>query len=699
MDSTQVLCKKDAFVLNFEFKQYRARVNHVARERSLNLSFGHSQGPERGRNAETVTAKERVNRPILNNPSPSWGTVGFEVNTIRQLASKQLAFIGLATHKSRGSGDTSLSEIPDSPPKKDITVESSYRVLCLMSHTGGGHKASAQALKDGFECIYGNSYDVNIVDLWSSHSPWPLCNMPKSYFFLVKNPWLWRLNFRCSEPKIVHETLFRGYAAIVSTQFSRVFMDYNPHLIVSVHPLMQHVPLMSLERLRDKVAKPIPFTTVVTDLTRCHPTWFHKSILKCFVATKIVVSQALSLGLKTTQIICHGLPIRPSFSIPAGTRAYLREKLGMQKDARTVMLIGGGEGMGKITEIAEELSKRLSETHQLVIICGNNRSLVEKLSAKIWPFSVHVKVVSYETFAAHDMSFLDFLRNVGRYARVGTMITRDSVKTRLDSESGMSFTEFSYQLLQGYDFMHLFQNHEVTVQIGGSDQWGNIVAGSDLIRRTVAKDSVFGLTFPLLLKADGKKFGKSEDGAIWLSSERLSPFKFYQYLLNTKDEDVLRLMKMLTFLPLNEIETYSKLMNSKNYVQNSAQVRLAEEVTRFVHGEVGLQKAITATKGISPGSDTELDIDVLESLIDVVPTAICARTDIIGIPIVDVVVKVGLRKSKAEVRRMIDGGGVRINNKKVLDVSTCISPEELIAGRMLLISMGKKNKFLIQVQS
>ncbi|CAL6308766.1 unnamed protein product [Bathycoccus prasinos] len=699
MDSTQVLCKKDAFVLNFEFKQYRARVNHVARERSLNLSFGHSQGPERGRNAETVTAKERVNRPILNNPFPSWGTVGFEVNTIRQLASKQLAFIGLATHKSRGSGDTNLSEIPDSPPKKDITVESSYRVLCLMSHTGGGHKASAQALKDGFECIYGNSYDVNIVDLWSSHSPWPLCNMPKSYFFLVKNPWLWRLNFRCSEPKIVHETLFRGYAAIVSTQFSRVFMDYNPHLIVSVHPLMQHVPLMSLERLRDKVAKPIPFTTVVTDLTRCHPTWFHKSILKCFVATKIVVSQALSLGLKTTQIICHGLPIRPSFSIPAGTRAYLREKLGMQKDARTVMLIGGGEGMGKITEIAEELSKRLSETHQLVIICGNNRSLVEKLSAKIWPFSVHVKVVSYETFAAHDMSFLDFLRNVGRYARVGTMITRDSVKTRLDSESGMSFTEFSYQLLQGYDFMHLFQNHEVTVQIGGSDQWGNIVAGSDLIRRTVAKDSVFGLTFPLLLKADGKKFGKSEDGAIWLSSERLSPFKFYQYLLNTKDEDVLRLMKMLTFLPLNEIETYSKLMNSKNYVQNSAQVRLAEEVTRFVHGEVGLQKAITATKGISPGSDTELDIDVLESLIDVVPTAICARTDIIGIPIVDVVVKVGLRKSKAEVRRMIDGGGVRINNKKVLDVSTCISPEELIAGRMLLISMGKKNKFLIQVQS
>lgn len=361
-----------------------------------------------------------------------------------------------------------------------------------------------------------------------------------------------------------------------------------------------------------------------------------------------------------------------------------------------VVLLGGatgsiGDPSGKSVE-RPLLETKIIQSNTLKI--GQNLEEVLGRESKYPPPLV---MNNLDWFA--DMSFLDFLRNVGRYARVGTMITRDSVKTRLDSESGMSFTEFSYQLLQGYDFMHLFQNHEVTVQIGGSDQWGNIVAGSDLIRRTVAKDSVFGLTFPLLLKADGKKFGKSEDGAIWLSSERLSPFKFYQYLLNTKDEDVLRLMKMLTFLPLNEIETYSKLMNSKNYVQNSAQVRLAEEVTRFVHGEVGLQKAITATKGLLPGSDTELDIDVLESLIDVVPTAICARTDIIGIPIVDVAVKVGLRKSKAEVRRMIDGGGVRINNKKVLDVSTCISPEELIAGRMLLISMGKKNKFLIQVQS
>ena len=185
------------------------------------------------------------------------------------------------------------------------------------------------------------------------------------------------------------------------------------------------------------------------------------------------------------------------------------------------------------------------------------------------------------------MGFLEFLREVGKYARVGTMMAKDSVKTRLDSEQGMSFTEFSYQLLQGYDFCHLFKEHDVRVQVGGSDQWGNITAGTDLIRRLADKEGAWGVTFPLLLKADGRKFGKSEDGAVWLSPERLSPYKFYQYMLQSTDADVVRFMRMLTFVPLAEIEAIEAGMSAEGYVPNTAQKRLAEEVTRFVHGVRG----------------------------------------------------------------------------------------------------------------
>jgi tyrosyl-tRNA synthetase len=361
-----------------------------------------------------------------------------------------------------------------------------------------------------------------------------------------------------------------------------------------------------------------------------------------------------------------------------------------------VILIGGATG-----SIGDPSGKSVERPLlEIETIQSNTAKIVQNLEEILSRNSKHSPpLVMNNLDWFEDMSFLDFLREVGRYARVGTMIARDSVKSRLDSEAGMSFTEFSYQLLQGYDFMHLFRNHGVTVQIGGSDQWGNIVAGSDLVRRIIAQESVFGLTFPLLLKSDGKKFGKSEEGAIWLSPERLSAFKFYQYLLQTKDEDVLRLMMMLTFIPLDEIKIYEKLMDSTDYVPNTAQIRLAEEVTKFVHGEVGLQQAVAATNGLLPGTDTELDIDVLQSLVNVVPTAIFKRNEIIGVPLVDIIVKVGLRQSKGEVRRLINGGGVRLNNDKVLDDSTCINPINLIAGKMLLISTGKKNKFLLQVES
>jgi tyrosyl-tRNA synthetase len=185
------------------------------------------------------------------------------------------------------------------------------------------------------------------------------------------------------------------------------------------------------------------------------------------------------------------------------------------------------------------------------------------------------------------MGFLEFLRDVGKYARVGTMMAKDSVKSRLESEQGMSFTEFSYQLLQGYDFVHLHREENVMVQVGGSDQWGNITAGTDLIRRISQRDGgAYGLTFPLLLKADGKKFGKSEDGAVWLSPDRLSPYKFYQHLLQSTDADVVRFMKTLTFVPIEEIEAMEAAMKEDGYAPNTGALVLYKSfspIARFQH--------------------------------------------------------------------------------------------------------------------
>ncbi|KAL6962026.1 tyrosine--tRNA ligase [Sarracenia purpurea var. burkii] len=188
-----------------------------------------------------------------------------------------------------------------------------------------------------------------------------------------------------------------------------------------------------------------------------------------------------------------------------------------------------------------------------------------------------------------DFKLLDFFKEVGQFARVGVMMSKESVKMRLESEQRISYTVFSYQLLQGYDFLYLFKKEGVNVQIGGSDQWGNITTGTDLIRRILQTDGAYGLTFPLLLKSDGTKFGNSEEGALWLSPSMLSPYKFYQHFFSVPDADVVRFLKTLTFLSMEEIgELERKMQRPAEYVPNTAKQRLAEEVTRFVHGEEGL---------------------------------------------------------------------------------------------------------------
>lgn len=295
-----------------------------------------------------------------------------------------------------------------------------------------------------------------------------------------------------------------------------------------------------------------------------------------------------------------------------------------------------------------------------------------------------------------NFSFIDFLRDVGKYFRVGQMLAKESVRARMSSEEGMSFTEFSYQLLQGYDFLYLYENFGVTVQLGGSDQWGNITAGTDLIRKMIGK-SAYGITFPLLMRSDGQKFGKSEKGAIWLSADRLSPYEFYQYLVRFPDADVIPLMRYLTFMEMSEIRHYEQLMKDPDYVPNTAQKRLAEEVTRIIHGDEGLQVAMRVTAGITPGAKTALDAELLENLSRDMPNYTLMPEDIVNNKLIDLIVKIGLQSSKGDARRLIRNGGVYVNNEQVQDENYTLIRSHLIDNRLLLLAVGKKNKVLIRI--
>lgn len=295
-----------------------------------------------------------------------------------------------------------------------------------------------------------------------------------------------------------------------------------------------------------------------------------------------------------------------------------------------------------------------------------------------------------------EYSFINFLRDIGKLFRLGPMLSKDSVKARMNSEEGMSFTEFSYQLLQGYDFLHLFENYGVQAQLGGSDQWGNITAGIDLIRKVHSKSS-YGLTFPLLTRSDGQKFGKSEKGAIWLSPEKLSPYEFYQHLIRVADADVILLMRMLTFMEMSEIRHYEQQMKESSYAPNSAQKRLAEEVTRIVHGESGLQTALKVTAGAAPGAQTKLDAETLTAIAGDMPSCSLSAEQVLNKKLLDLMVEIGLQASKGEARRLLKNGGVYLNNEKIEDENFVIQNNHLISNHLLLIGAGKKNKMIVRL--
>lgn len=364
---------------------------------------------------------------------------------------------------------------------------------------------------------------------------------------------------------------------------------------------------------------------------------------------------------------------------------------------RPIALVGGATGMigdptGKSTERIL-LNKETLQKNE----AGIRRQLEKFIDFDSAAANAGLMLNNYDWFK--EMSFIDFIREAGKHITVNYMMAKDSVKKRLESDTGMSFTEFCYQLMQGFDFYRLYNDQNCKMQFGGSDQWGNIVTGVELIRRKMGAEA-FAFTSPLLKKADGSKFGKSEGGNVWLDPEKTSPYKFYQFWLNTSDEDAERFLKIFTFLNKEEIaELVSR--HKGNEHERILQRKLAEEVTRFVHSEADLQFAIRASR-ILFSNDTasvlkELNEKQLLEMLDGVPVFQIASDSFFEKDIVTVLNESGIFASKGEAKKMIANGGVFLNKEKVAGPELVLNRELLLQEKYLLVQKGKKNYYLLTV--
>lgn len=293
------------------------------------------------------------------------------------------------------------------------------------------------------------------------------------------------------------------------------------------------------------------------------------------------------------------------------------------------------------------------------------------------------------------LSMMEFLRDTGKHLTVNYMLAKDSVKSRLGSESGISFTEFSYMLLQAHDFAHLYKQGCV-LQSGGSDQWGNIIAGVELIRRSLGQRA-HAIVYPLITKSDGSKFGKTEGSAVWLDPTRTSPYRFYQFWYNTEDGDVIRYLKFFTFLTEAEIASLEQ-QQSDHPEQRPAQLVLAREMTSMLHGEAAYRRAEDASQALFGGSLAGLSADDVADIFEDVPASELPRSDYAGegMPLVDALTRTGVAASRGEARRLIEGGGVYINNTQA-DSSRRLTLEDSIEGRFIVLRKGRKNYHLIRL--
>ncbi len=297
-----------------------------------------------------------------------------------------------------------------------------------------------------------------------------------------------------------------------------------------------------------------------------------------------------------------------------------------------------------------------------------------------------------------ELPLVDFLRDIGKHFSVNQMLARESVKRRLESdEAGISFTEFSYALLQAYDFLELYRREGCTIQMGGSDQWGNITAGTDLVRR-VAGGRAYGVVFPLVTNASGTKFGKTEAGNVWLDAAMTSPYRFYQFWINADDRDVTTYLRFFSLRPRSEIEQLEEAVRLEPQ-SRTAQRALAEEMTRRVHGETGLQGAVRATEVFFGGEILGLAADQVADVFADAPstTVDTGRLAGEGLLLLDLLVETGLASSRGDARRALDGGGIYLNNRRVGDPSASVRADDFVEGRFLVLRKGKKSYHLVAV--
>lgn len=363
---------------------------------------------------------------------------------------------------------------------------------------------------------------------------------------------------------------------------------------------------------------------------------------------------------------------------------------------KPVALVGGATGMVGDPSGKSEERNMLSEETLNKNIEGIKKQLSKFLDFESKAANAPILVNNYDWFK--NISFLDFIRDAGKFITVNYMMAKDSVKKRLEGENGMSFTEFTYQLVQGYDFYWLYKNMQCKLQMGGSDQWGNIVTGTELIRKKDGGEA-FAFTCPLIKKADGGKFGKSEKGNIWLDASKTSPFDFYQFWLNATDEDAENWIKIFTFLTKETIDALiddHKADASKRVLQKT----LANELTIFVHSTEALEKAIETTQKLfssKNGAAEDLSIEDLNSIEGIVKSTINKVDFGNGIDVTTMFTEAGIFDSKGNARKMIMEGGVSINRKKIVDPKFIPTASLLLHQKYLLIQKGKKNFYLIEI--